>query len=37
MNLMLKYQIAMNVLCNDIETLVSEYVNKYNYNPVNHS
>lgn len=36
MNLMLKYQMAMNVLCNDIDTLIKEYVNINNYNPVNH-
>lgn len=36
MNLMLKYQMAMDVLCNDIDTLLKEYVNKNNYNPVNH-
>lgn len=37
MNLMLKYQMAMEVLSNDIDTLVKEYVNKNNYNPVNHT
>ncbi len=37
MNLMLKYQLAMEVLSNDIDTLVKEYVNKNNYNPVNHT
>lgn len=37
MNLMLKYQMAMEVLTNDIDTLVKEYVNKNNYNPVNHT
>ena len=36
MNLMLKYNMAMEVLCNDIDTLIKEYVNKNNYNPVNH-
>lgn len=36
MNLMLKYNIAMDVLCNDIDTLIKEYVNEHNYNPVNH-
>ena len=34
---MLKYQLAMEVLCNDLDTLIKEYVNKYNYNPVNHT
>ena len=37
MNLMLKYQMAMEVLSNDIDTLIKEYVNKTNYNPVNHT
>lgn len=36
MNLMLKYQMAMEVLSNDIDTLIKEYVNVNNYNPVNH-
>lgn len=36
MNLMLKYQMAMDVLCNDIDMLIKEYINRYNYNPVNH-
>ncbi len=37
MNMMIKYQMAMDVLSNDINTLIKEYVNVYNYNPVNHT
>ena len=36
MNIMLKYQMGMQVLCDDIDILIKEYVNKNNYNPVNH-
>lgn len=36
MNMMLKYQMAMDVLCNDIDTLIKEYVTINNYNPINH-
>ena len=36
MNLMIKYQMALDVLKNDIDTLVKEYVTSNNYNPVNH-
>lgn len=36
MDLMFKYNMALNVLNNDINTLIKEYINDSNYNPINH-
>lgn len=36
MNQKMKYEMALKVLDNDIQTLIKEYVHENDYNPVNH-